>query len=99
VASLNNSTLNVLLKDYEQKKYKADLNHEKQKSAFIDANPELANLNLKLGNLALDISKAVLNTDLDLEKKLRKDFDKLKLQKNALLKTLEIPDRCTSSYL
>ena len=72
---------------------------EKNKSAFIDANPELANLNLKLGNLALDISKAVLNTDLDLEKKLRKDFDKLKLQKNALLKTLEIPDRCTSSYL
>lgn len=99
MASLNNSTLNVLLKDYEQKRYKADLNYEKQKSAFYDANPELANLNLKLGNLALDISKAVLNNDIDLEKKLRIDFDKLKSQKNTLLKTLEIPDRCLSSHI
>lgn len=93
MTSLNNSTLSVLLKDYEQKRYKADLNHEKQKSAFYESNPKLAELNLKLGNLALDISKSVLNKDTDKEKKLREEFDKLKKQKNELMKTLEIPKR------
>ena len=90
---MNNSTLNVLLKDYEQKRYKADLNYEKQKSAFYDSNPKLANLNLKLGNLALDISKAVLNQDTTLENKLRDDFSKLKTEKDELLKSLKIPAR------
>ena len=94
MTSLNNSTLSILLKDYEQKRYKADLNYEKQKSDFYNSNPELAKLNLKLGNIALDISKAVLNNDLALEKKLREDFDKLKTEKNKLLDTLEIPKRC-----
>lgn len=93
MTSLNNPTLSVLLKDYEQKRYKADLNHEKQKSDFYESNPKLAELNLKLGNIALDISKAVLNNNKDLEKKLREDFDKLKKQKNELMKTLEIPER------
>ena len=90
---MNNATLNVLLKDYEQKRYKADLNYEKEKSAFYDSNPKLARLNLKLGNLALDISKAVLNKDSDLENKLRLDFNKLKEEKNNLLKTIKVPAR------
>lgn len=96
---LNNSTLNVLLKDYEQKRYKADLNYEKQKANFYDSNPKLAELNLKLGNLALDISKAVLNQDTTLENRLRDKFSKLKIEKNELLKSLKIPDRCNSSNI
>lgn len=45
---MGNSTLNILLKDYEQKKYIADLKFEKEKKAFYDSNPKLAELNEKL---------------------------------------------------
>lgn len=91
---MSNPTLNLLLKDYEQKKYKADLNFEKDKTAFYNSKPELLELNKKLGNLALDISKAVLNNNPILEKNLRKEFDDLKKSKDELLKSIDIPKRC-----
>lgn len=90
---LANPTLNSLLKDYEQKKYKADLNFEKDKLKFYNSNPKLSSINTKLGKLALDISKAILNNETSLADELKTDFNKLKLEKENLLKTLEIPKR------
>lgn len=90
---LANPTLNSLLKDYEQKKYKADLNFEKDKLKFYNSSPELSSINTKLGKLALDISKAILNNETSLADELKTDFNKLKLEKENLLKTLEIPKR------
>lgn len=90
---LANPTLNSLLKDYEQKKYKADLNFEKDKLKFYNSNPELSSINTKLGKLAIDISKAILNNETSLADELKTDFNKLKLEKEKLLKTIEIPKR------
>lgn len=96
---LSNSTLNILLKDYEKKKYNADLKFEKDKAEFYSSNPKLSELNSKLGRLAIDISKAVLNNDTVLSDKLKQNFNKLKLEKENLLKTIEIPKRCDRSII
>lgn len=90
---MSKSTLNVLLKDYEQKKYIADLNFERDKAAFYASHPELSDLNYKLGKLALDISKAVLSKDTELANKLKSEFNELKTKKEKFLSTTDIPKR------
>lgn len=94
-----NTTLNLLLKDYEHKKYIADLNFEKEKTEFYNSNPELSKLNRELGKLALDISKAILNKDMGLANTLKSDFNKLKLKKEDLLKSIDVPKRCSKSII
>lgn len=49
---------------------------------------------LNLAGLALDISKAILSHNIDLENKLKADFNRLKLEKDNLLKSIKIPKRC-----
>ena len=88
---MSNLTLNTLLRDYEQKKYKAELDFEKEKSNFYAANPKLTELTNKLGKLALDASKAVLDGNTELAQKLRDDFDKLKQEKTDLLNSIDVP--------
>ena len=96
---MNNSTLNTLLKDYEQKRYIADLKFEKAKSDFYDSHPELADLNSKLAKIALDISKAVLKKDLNLANSLRLEFNALKSKKETLLNSIDIPKRCFKPFI
>lgn len=51
------------------------------------------------GKLAIDISKAVLNNNLELENKLKIDFDDLKKQKDILINESKIPNRSTKTYI
>ena len=96
---MNNSTLNTLLKDYERKKALADSNFEKEKSEFYNSHPELSDLKHKLGTLALDISKAVLSGDVELEKKLKNEFKDLTIKKDNLLKTIDVPKRGLNTFI
>lgn len=88
---MNSNTLNSLLKEYEKKKFDADLRFEKARNAFYLAHPDLSSLNDKLNSTAIAISKAILNKDSVLAEKLKKDFEVLKAQKEDLLKTITIP--------
>lgn len=92
---LNNATLNLLLKDYEQKKYIAEIKFEKAKNNFYNSHPALSDLNSMLGKIAIDISKATLNKDTDLVNKLKIEFNDLKKKKENLLKTIDIPQGVT----
>lgn len=96
---MSNSTLTALLKDYEKKRYKADLKFEKEKSAFYNSQPELTKLNSKLSKIAIDISKAVLNNDKNLADKLREEFNNLKQKKETLLKSIDVPPRSISTII
>lgn len=96
---MSNSTLTALLKDYEKKRYKADLKFEKEKSAFYDSQPELAELNSKLSKIAIDISKAILNNDNDLADKLREEFNNLKRKKENFLKSTNVPLRSIIAFI
>ncbi len=88
---MNTSTLNTLLKEYEKKKFNAELKFENAKSSFYKLHPDLSEINDKLNSTALDISKAILNGDFDLENKLKQDFEILKSKKDNLLKNINIP--------
>ena len=88
---MSNPTLNILLKDYEKKKYYAELKFERDKEIFYSSHPDLEDLNKKLGAIALEISKAILNNNTNLSDKLKLDFNNLKLKKENLLKSIEIP--------
>lgn len=88
---MSNSTLNTLLKEYEKKKFNADMNFEKAKDEFYSLHPDLLEINNKLNSTALDISKSILNNDTENANKLKKEFDNLKLKKEQLLKQIEIP--------
>ncbi len=88
---MNSTTLNTLLKEYEKKKLDADLKFEKAKNDFYLTHPDLATLNDKLNSTAIEISKSILNNRIDLTKKLRKDFNDLKAEKEKMLKKITIP--------
>lgn len=96
---MSNSTLNHLLKDYEQKKYQADLNFEKDKEAFYRLHPELIRINDKLSEIGLSISKAVLTHNTVLETKLKSQYRKLKQEKEQLLASIQIPARSSCPFI
>ena len=88
---MSDSTLNTLLKEYEKKKLNADMNFERAREDFYNSNPEISELNKKLNSTALEISKAILNNNLELSDKLKSDFNNLKSKKEKLLKSRKIP--------
>ena len=59
MANLNISTLNTLLKEYEKKKFKAELNFEKAKDSFYNSHPDLLELNDKLNKVEFQVKYSV----------------------------------------
>ena len=92
---MSNTTLNFLLKDYEQKKYACDLNFEKDKKIFYDSHPELNDIKLKLVKISFDMSKAVMAGNRNLVDKLKIEANSLISKKSELLKNIKIPERCS----
>ncbi len=88
---MNSTTLNTLLKEYEKKKYLAELNYENAKSKFYESQPELSQINNDLNKIAFEISRAILNADYERSNKLKEDFNKLKLKKENILSKIKIP--------
>lgn len=88
---MSNSTLNTLLKEYEKKKFIADLDFKKAKENFYNLHPDLLEINNKLNSTALDISKAILSSDTETANNLKKEFENLKIKKEQLLKQIQIP--------
>lgn len=88
---MSNSTLNILLKEYERKKEIADLDFEKAKNDFFNSHPELLDLNDELNSKALEISKAILSNDIEKANKLKAEFQSLKSKKDKLLEKIKIP--------
>ena len=96
---MSNPALKNLLREYEQKKYRAELIFEKEKNAFYQAHPELDTLNTKLGKTALDISKAILQQNTDLADKLKIEYANLEKEKQEMLKNIDIPIRSSKAYI
>ena len=88
---MSNQTLANLLKEYEKKRIKADLEYEKSKSRFYKLHPEIEKINNELNKTALDISKATLNKDEIKIRNLKKYFNDLKFKKEKLLENIHVP--------
>ena len=89
---MSNQTLNTLLKEYEKKKFKADLAFENARNNFYSLHPDIAKINSELNKTALDISKAILSKDEIKVRDLKKYFNDLKFKKERLLETVHIPE-------
>lgn len=88
---MNNQTLNTLLKEYEKKKFNAELAFENARKNFYRLHPNIENINSELNKTALDISKAILSKDEIKIKNLKKYFNDLKYKKEKILENVHVP--------
>ncbi len=87
----NNEVLNSLLREYEQKKLRAELDLEKRKEDLYKQYPKLQEIEEELNNFAIQTSKNILLNKhfslLDLDAKIKE----LKKEKEAILINANLP--------
>lgn len=60
---MNNSILNNLLKEYEQKRLEYSRDAEKRKKELYLSNPELQEIDDKLSSISINTAKAILKNN------------------------------------
>lgn len=88
---MSNEVLNSLLKEYEQKKLKAELDLEKRKEALYNNVPRLRQIEDNLNNYAISMAKNILNNNEYSLKNFQDEVSKLKLEKAEILDELNLP--------
>lgn len=90
---MNNSILNNLLKEYEQKRLEYSRDAEKRKKELYLSNPELQEIDNKLSSISINTAKAILkNNSSEYLNNLKNEIENLKLEKSKILKSINIPD-------
>ena len=82
---MSNEILNSLLKEYEQKKLKAELDLEKKKEALYQKLPELERIENELNHYAIQTAKNILNTEPHSLEDLKQNREVLKYRKSCIL--------------
>ena len=86
---MNNTTLKMLLTEYQKKKMRAEDIALRKKEKLYEEFPELSNIDKKLSLLALSTMKELAkNNDKDLIQKLNLDIENLKKQKAQLFSSI-----------
>ena len=92
---MSNEVLNSLLKEYEQKKLKAELDLEKRKENLYNHVPRLKQIEDDLNHFAIETAKNILkNSDSSIDE-LQRRVNILKQEKAEILNELNLP----SDYL
>lgn len=93
---MSDEILNSLLKEYSQKKLKAELDLEKRKEELYNKAPRLKEIEDNLNNFAIFTAKSILKNGTNLyEDELKNRVNNLKLEKAKILQYLSLP----SDYL
>ncbi len=89
---MNNSTLKMLLKEYDQKRSSSFLSLERRKDELYKSCPRLEEIDLELNNFALNTAKSILNSTSSNSslKELQEKIDTLNLEKQQLLNSLHL---------
>lgn len=90
-----NEVLDSLLKEYEQKKLKAELDLEQRKETLYNNVPRLKQIEEYLNQFAISTAKNILKNDNFSLENLTKEVNKLKAEKSEILNELNLP----SNYL
>ena len=86
-------TLKEILSQYEQKKLKAEMDARKKKENLYEKYPKLQQIEDKMISLTLSTAKELIqNNDKTLLASTNEEINKLREEKNKLLKSLNIPD-------
>ena len=86
---MSNEILNSLLKEYEQKKLKAELDLEKRKIELYKKIPQLQEIDDKINNLAFKTAKNLLNNNSSFSD-FQKQIEELKYKKACILRDANI---------
>lgn len=92
---MTNEVLNSLLKEYEQKKRKAELDLEKRKKELYQKIPKLQQIEEELNNFAISTGRNILLHNVSFLAELNQKAEELKYQKACILKDSGLP----SNYL
>lgn len=84
--------LRQLLSEYEKKRFIANTNFEYKKASLYKEHPELEEIISKLNNYAILLSKMILEGNAEKAEELKNDFNKLKIDKENLLKKLNLSE-------
>lgn len=96
---MNNPDLKKLLKTYEQKRLSEEKECDERITKLYNDNPKLSNIVDKINERSIELSKCILLKKDSQISILEKEIDNLKMQKQTLLKELNIkPDFFTPSY-
>ena len=88
---MSNSTLKVLLKEYEQKRDSSFLSLEKRKEELYKSCPRLEQIDLELNNFALNTAKSILSSNSSHSlQDLQEKIDSLNIEKHELLNSLNL---------
>lgn len=89
---MSNQILSSLLKEYEQKKLKAELDLEKRKEELYQKIPKLQQIEDELNNFAILTSKNILLHKSDSLDDLKQKAEKLKYEKACILQETNLPN-------
>lgn len=92
---MSNEVLSILLKEYEQKRRRAELDLEKRKEDLYNKIPRLAEIESELSKHAISTAKEMLKNNKNGVKELNIYVEKLKKEKESILKSKKLD----SSYL
>lgn len=96
---MNNPDLKKLLKIYEQRKLSEEKECDERITKFYNDNPNLSDIVDKINKKSIELSKCILFKKDSQISILEKEINNLKMQKQELLKKLNIkPDFFTPSY-
>lgn len=88
---MSNEVLNSILKEYEQKKLKAELDLEKRKEKLYEEVPKLKKIEDDLNNFAISTAKNILNNNSYSLEELQEKVNSLKKEKAEILEKLNLP--------
>ena len=90
---MSNPTLKTLLNEYEQTRLRKQMELEEKLNRFYEKNPSVLELNRKMDQTSIEISKTILqNNDPEKLKNLNLALEQIKKEKKELLKQLGITD-------
>lgn len=90
---MNSSMLNELLKEYEQKRTRSIRDAENRKAKLYLSNPKLQEIDDRLNSASIDAAKSILQANSkDALNNLKDTVEKLKLEKEKILKSINISD-------
>ena len=92
---MTNEYINSLLKEYEQKKIKAELDLEERKTTLYNKIPRLQQIENDLNTFAIMTAKCILKDSSFSITELKQKMDLLKIEKSKILNELNLP----SDYL
>ena len=89
-----NEVLRSLLKEYEQKRVRAEIDLERRKEELYKKVPRLAEIEEELSKYAINVAKQMLNNSKNGVEELNKYVEKLKKERENILLNNKLDDSC-----